>query len=274
MKTITAKDVKELREISSAGMMDCKKALVECNGDIEKSIEWLRKKGIAKSVKKNANSSSEGVCNTYIEDNKAIIYEVKCETDFVSSNKDFVTFSSGFGKVLLSLENNNKDISEKEYDGKQIKEWLLEKAAMFGENIMIGKHKILVSGSDEFFTGYTHTGGKISVLILAKGKPCEEARNIAMHIAAMDPRFLCKEEIDNDYIAKEKEIIIAQSKDLKNKPENIQQKIIEGKIQKILSGQCLVEQTYVRDSSKKVKEVLKDSNIEVIEFIRYQIGSN
>ncbi len=274
MKTITAKDVKELREVSNAGMMDCKKALVECNGDIEKSIEWLRKKGIAKSVKKNANRSSEGVCDTYVENNEAVIYEVKCETDFVSSNKDFVNFSSTFGKVLLNLNNNKEDVLERQHNGKQIKELLLEKSALFGENIMIGKHEIVEAGNNEFFTGYTHTGGKISVLILAKGKPCEEARNIAMHIAAMDPRFLCREDIGNDYIAKEKEIIIAQSKDLKSKPENIQQKIIEGKIQKILSEQCLVEQAYVRDSSKKIKDVLKDSNIEVLKFIRYQIGNN
>lgn len=270
---ISASVVKELREITGAGMMDCKKALTETNGDIDKAIEYLREKGISKAAKKSSRIAAEGLVDVFIsEDNKVgVMIEVNSETDFVANNEEFKEFVATLAKIVAT--ENPKDVEDlktKSYgNGKTVEEVLTDKIATIGENMSIRRFERLET--EGIVEGYLHGNGKISVLVEVKGGNVDFAKDICMQITALNPEFLNETEISVERVEKEKEIIRQQTLN-EGKPEAIVEKITEGRIQKFFEEICLVHQTFVKDSSKRVSEYAKENNAEIVKFSRFEKG--
>ncbi len=272
---ITASLVKELREKTGAGMMDCKKVLTETDGDLEKAAELLRERGIAKAAKKSGRVAAEGLVEAYISDDKktGAIVEVNAETDFVAKNDEFRTFVMDVAKQVV--EKKPKDLEEllaqnsiSEPD-KTVQEVLVNKIATIGENMSI--RRFTRFESDGLVGKYIHGDGKIAVLVnMAKGDE-ETAKDICMQIAAAKPEFLNEESVPAERLEKEKEILKAQTMN-EGKPEAIAEKIVQGRIGKFFSEICLVDQEFVKDPSKKVSQLLKEKNAEVVEFAKFEKG--
>ena len=272
---VTASLVKELREKTGAGMMDCKKVLTETDGDMEKAIELLRERGIAKAAKKSGRIAAEGLVEAYVsEDGKTgAIVEVNSETDFVAKNEEFKTFVMNVAKQIV--EKNPKDVEELlaqdsiEVPGKTVNEVLVEKIATIGENMTI--RRFARFESEGLVEKYIHGDGKIAVLVnMKKGTP-EVAKDICMQIAAARPEYLNEQSIPAERVEKEKEILKAQTMN-EGKPEAIAEKIVQGRIGKFFSEICLVDQAFVKDPNKKVSQVLKENDAEVVEFARFEKG--
>ncbi len=283
----TAKDVKELREMTGCGMMDCKKALSETDGDKDKAIELLREKGLAKAAKKAGRIAAEGIVKSYIADGVGVVVEVNSETDFVAKNEQFLTFVDDIAKTIA--ENAPADVDAlkemKIANGDQtVGEALTEKIAKIGENMNIRRFaRIETSG---VVVDYIHAGGKIGVLVDAEAEDNAEVReclkNVAMQIAALNPKYLSTDDVSEEYKEHEKSILIAQAKnDPKNasKPENIIEKMITGRLAKELKEVCLLEQEYVKAENKEsvakyVDSVAKKigSDIKLKSFVRYETG--
>ena len=284
---ITAAQVKELRERTGAGMMDCKKALQEANGDMDKAIEILRKKGIAKAAKKADRVASEGTIAVEVsEDNKcATIVEVNSETDFVAKNE---TFQKLVEKVKTHISTSTvesvEELYKSEIDGATFEEYMKAEIAKIGENIVVRRFdRICVEGAG-IVSGYLHMGGKIGVIVAAtcdKEETCaaikDLLKDIAMHIAAMNPLYLDEASIPADVIEKEKEIAKAQL-EKEGKPANIIEKIIPGKIKKFVEENTLLGQKFVKDDKKSVKQVLDEAakaaggEAKIVRFVRYELG--
>ena len=271
---ITAKLVKDLREITSAGMMECKKALQEVNGDMEKAIEFLREKGLAKAAKKANKVAAEGLITLVIDENntKAALTEVNSQTDFVAKNDEFKTF--GEKLVQLSLEHDltsEDELKAFELEGKKVEDNLTELIAKIGENMNIRRLKLV--STDGFVETYIHLGGKIGVLLNVSGEATpenvEKAKGVAMHVAAMDPKYLNSEQVTADDLEREKEIARHQLQQ-EGKPENIIEKILDGKMRKFYEENCLVNQKYVRDDSVTIEKFIAPSSI--ISFDRFKVG--
>lgn len=281
MSAISAAMVKELREKTGAGMLDCKNALTETNGDMEKAVEELRKKGVASAAKKASRLASEGLVHIYQTNGQATIVEVNCETDFVAKNEDFQAFL----KLVAArvAETQPKDLAElmnQEFSaGKTTEQALQELIAKIGENLSVRRFATLKAEAGQLLGAYTHMGSKIGTLVLIQGdsgKIDEETqKGVAMHVAAAAPRFLKPENIPQEILDKEKEIYEAQLKD-SGKPAEMLEKILPGKLKKFASEVCLTEQIYIRDPNGKnsVVKFLKslDPQAEVIAFVRYQVG--
>ncbi len=272
---VTASLVKELREKTGAGMMDCKKVLTETDGDMEKAIELLRERGIAKAAKKSGRVAAEGLVEAYIsEDGKVgAIVEVNSETDFVAKNEEFKTFVMNVAKQVV--EKNPKDVEELLNQeatfeaGKTVNEALIGKIATIGENLSIRRFARFESKG--LLEKYIHGDGKIAVLInMAKGDK-ELAKDLCMQIAAARPEFLNEESVPAERVEKEKEILKVQTMN-EGKPEAIAEKIVQGRIGKFFEEICLVDQVFVKDSSMKVSELLKQKDGEVVEFARFEKG--
>ena len=272
---ITAGLVKELREKTGAGMMDCKKVLTETDGDMEKAIELLRERGIAKAAKKSGRVAAEGLVECYIsEDGKVgAVVEVNSETDFVAKNEEFKTFVMNVAKQVV--ETNPKDVEEllaqeaKFEAGKTVNEALIGKIATIGENLSIRRFARFESKG--LLEKYIHGDGKIAVLInMTKGDK-ETAKDLCMQIAAARPEFVRREEVPQERVDKEMEILKAQAMN-EGKPEQIAEKIVQGRVGKFYEEICLVDQVFVKDSSMKVSELLKQHNAEVVEFARFEKG--
>ena len=272
---VTASLVKELREKTGAGMMDCKKVLTETDGDMEKAIELLRERGIAKAAKKSGRVAAEGLVEAYIsEDGKTgAIVEVNSETDFVGKNEEFKTFVMNVAKQIV--EKNPKDVEELlaqdsiEVPGKTVNEVLVEKIATIGENMNV--RRFVRFESEGLVEKYIHGDGKIAVLVnMSKGTK-EVAKDVCMQIAAARPEFLNEESVPAEIVEKEKEILKAQTMN-EAKPEAIAEKIVLGRIGKFYSEICLVDQAFVKDPNKKVSQMLKENDSEVIEFARFEKG--
>lgn len=286
---ITASMVKELRELTGAGMMDCKKALNETNGNMEEAIEFLRKNGEAKAVKKAGRIAAEGIVMAEVRDDKtAAIVEVNSETDFVAKNAEF----QGFVKAVVNqaLATESKDMEAfmaeawNEDASKTVKDALTEKIAVIGENLNIRRFEKVES--DGCIVAYIHGGGRIGVLVEAatdvvndEVKTC--LKNVAMQVAAMSPKYVSRDEVSQDFMDKEKEILLAQAKnDPKNanKPENIIEKMIVGRLNKEMKEICLLDQAYVQDGdltvAKYVEKVAKETGaaLSVKRFIRFETG--
>ncbi len=272
---ITAGLVKELREKTGAGMMDCKKVLTETDGDMEKAIELLRERGIAKAAKKSGRVAAEGLVECYIsEDGKVgAVVEVNSETDFVAKNEEFKTFVMNVAKQVV--ETNPKDVEEllaqeaKFEAGKTVNEALIGKIATIGENLSIRRFARFESKG--LLEKYIHGDGKIAVLINMIGGEKELAKDICMQIAAARPEFVKREEVPQERVDKEMEILKAQAMN-EGKPEQIAEKIVQGRVGKFYEEICLVDQVFVKDSSMKVSELLKQHNAEVVEFARFEKG--
>ncbi len=269
---VTAQMVKELREKTGAGMMDCKKALGECNGNIEASIDYLREKGIAKSAKKEARIAAEGLANIYIKDNKAVILEVNSETDFVSKNEEFTDMIDKIGSSIL--ESDAKTLEEalkvKTSEG-NIEDLIIAKTAKIGEKLSLRRIEVVEKSDSEVFGSYLHMGGKIAVLSLLKGASEEVAKDIAMQAAAMHPNYIFVSDIPEDVLANERKIQkeLAMSE---GKPADIAEKMVEGRIKKYYKEVCLAEQAFIKDGDISVADYVKKNNGEIINVIRYEVG--
>ena len=272
---VTASLVKELREKTGAGMMDCKKVLTETDGDMEKAIELLRERGIAKAAKKSGRVAAEGLVEAYIaEDGKVgAIVEVNSETDFVAKNEEFKTFVKNVAKQVV--EKNPKDVEELLNQeatfeaGKTVNEALVGKIATIGENLSIRRFARFESNG--LLESYIHGDGKIAVLInMAKGDK-DVAKDLCMQIAAARPEYLNEQSVPAERVEKEKEILKVQTMN-EGKPEQIAEKIVQGRIRKFFEEICLVDQVFVKDSNMKVSELLKQKDAEVVEFARFEKG--
>ena len=271
---ITTALIKELRERTGAGMLDCKKALQENGGDIEKAIDWLREKGIAKAAKKSGRVAAEGLVFAAVsaDRKKGAILEFNSETDFVAKNDEFKTF--GEKLVQLSLEHDltsEDELKAFELEGKKVEDNLTELIAKIGENMNIRRLKLV--STDGFVETYIHLGGKIGVLLNVSGEATpenvEKAKGVAMHVAAMDPKYLNSEQVTADDLEREKEIARHQLQQ-EGKPENIIEKILDGKMRKFYEENCLVNQKYVRDDSVTIEKFIAPSSI--ISFDRFKVG--
>ena len=272
---ITASQVKELREKTGAGMMDCKKVLTETNGDEEKAIELLRERGIAKAAKKSGRVAAEGLVETYIsEDGKVgVVVEVNAETDFVAKNEEFRNFVTDVAKQIAK-ENpadveallNEKSITEPD---KTVNEVLTNKIATIGENMSIRRFERFETNN--LLQSYIHGDGKIAVLVeLENGTP-ELAKDICLQIAAARPEYLDRDSVPADRLAKEMEILKAQAIN-EGKPEAIAEKIVQGRLGKFYSEICLVEQEFVKDPDTTVGKLVADKGAKIIRFARFEKG--
>ncbi len=270
---ITAALVKELREKTGAGMMDCKKVLTETDGDLERASELLRERGIAKAAKKSGRVAAEGLVEAYVsEDGKVgAVVEVNSETDFVAKNEEFKTFVMDVAKQIV--KNNPATVEDLlaqpsiAVEGKTVNEVLIDKIATIGENMSIRRFARFESKG--LVEKYIHGNGKIAVLINMENGNSELAKDICMQIAAARPEFVSREQVPADRLEKEKEILKAQTMN-EGKPEAIAEKIVMGRINKFYEEVCLVDQEFVKDPSMKVSQVLKDAK--VVEFARFEKG--
>ena len=273
---ISASMVKDLREKTGAGMMDCKKALTETNGDMEKAIEYLREKGITKAAKKSSRIAAEGLVLAYVsEDNKiGAAVEVNSETDFVAKNDEFRTFVQALAKqVALNNPADVEALLNEEYieeAGKKVSEVLTDKVAKIGENMNIRRF-VRFETTDGLVESYIHGNGKIAVLVNMKNADTELAKDICMQVAAARPEFLDEASVPAERLAKEMEILKAQAMN-EGKPEAIAEKVVQGRIGKFYSEICLVDQEFVKSPDMKISELLKTKNAEIVEFARIEKG--
>ena len=273
---ISANMVKDLREKTGAGMMDCKKALTETDGDMEKAIEYLREKGITKAAKKSSRIAAEGLVLAYVsEDNKVgAAIEVNSETDFVAKNEEFRTFVQALAKQVAI--NNPADVEallNEEYieeAGKKVSEVLTDKVAKIGENMNIRRFTRFET-TDGLVESYIHGNGKIAVLVNMKNADNVLAKDICMQVAAARPEFLDEASVPAERLAKEMEILKAQAIN-EGKPEAIAEKVVQGRIGKFYSEICLVDQEFVKNPDMKISELLKTKNAEIVEFARIEKG--
>ena len=288
---VTAEMVKNLREATGAGMMDCKKALAECNGDMDAAVDYLREKGIAKANKKESRIAAEGLANIFVEGNKAVILEVNSETDFVAKNDTFKAFVEAVATQAVNSDAADLDAfmaeAWNEDSSKTVKDALVEKVAVIGENLNIRRFEKVVA-ENGCVVSYIHGGGRIGVIVEADTTVVndtvkEALTNIAMQIAALSPKYVSRDEISDEYIAHEKEILRAQiMNDPKEsqKPEKVINGMIEGRVNKELKEICLVDQVYVKAAdgkqivAKYLEEVSKEvgGTVSVKRFVRFETG--
>ena len=274
---ITAQMVKELREKTGAGMMDCKKALTECDGDMAKSIDWLREKGIAKAAKKSDRIAAEGLTRVAVEGNTGIVFEVNSETDFVAKNEQFLALLDTVRDVLLTEKPADLDAALAcTVNGETVADIITTATATIGEKIPLRRFAVVEKADDEFFGAYMHMGGKISALVVLKGKEdAKVAKDIAMQVASMNPQYVSRNDMPAEVVEHERKVqteIVKNDEKLASKPEKVLAGIIEGKVSKNLKDSCLVEQEFFLNPDQKVGQYLKESGVEVPSFVRYAVG--
>ena len=269
---IKASDVKELREKTGAGMLDCKKALEATEGDMEKAIDWLREKGISKAAKKESRIAAEGLCQIKIDGNKAVILEVNSETDFVAKNEEFTNFVDYLADEIL--KNNAKSVEEvlEIKDGAEtINDKLVALVAKIGEKISFRRFELVTKTDEECFGAYKHMGGKIGVLVVLKGANEEVAKDVAMQGAAMNPVGLRRADVPAEMIERETHVIKEQVM-AEGKPEAIAEKMAIGRLNKFYKEICLEEQAFIKDSSLSVLDYVKNNNGEIVSMVRFAVG--
>ncbi|WOO89125.1 translation elongation factor Ts [Mollicutes bacterium LVI A0078] len=269
-----AAKVKDLRERTGAGMMDCKKAIEASNGDIDQAIDWLRENGIAKAAKKGDRVAAEGLTKVIIEGNKAVIVELNAETDFVAKNDQFLDLLNTISTALVNSD--AKTLEEGlavDVNGQTISELVAAGTATIGEKIDLRRFEIVEKTDEQTFADYSHMGGTISVLLTLDGNNDEVAKQIAMHVAAANPQFLNSESVDPEVLAKETAIITKETKEnAGGKPENIIEKMIDGRVNKFLKEICLVNQAFVVDPSLEVEKAAANAGLTIIGFNRFEVG--
>ena len=273
---ISAKLVKELREKSGAGMMDCKKALEACDGDLEKAFDWLREKGIAKAAKKADRIAAEGLTAFVVEGNAAAVVEVNSETDFVAKNAEFQELVALVAKTVCA--GNPADLEAAlalEVEGKDLATVIAEKSGKIGEKLSFRRFVVLTKTDEESFGAYSHMGGKMSALVKLAASNEEKARDVAMHVAASAPQYIDRTAIPAEVLERELNVLKAQAleenaKSAKPKPENIIEKMVQGRLNKTLEEICLGDQKFIKDPDLTVAKYL--GNGKVCEMIRFQVG--
>ena len=269
---ITAEMVKNLREMTGAGMMDCKKALVETNGDMDKAVDYLREKGISKAAKKADRIAAEGLSNIFVDGNKAVVLEVNSETDFVAKNAEFQELVEKIGKTILASDAKSvEDALALNVDGSTINDLIVAATAKIGEKLSLRRFELITKKDDEIFGSYLHMGGKISSLIVLKGGNDAVAKDIAMQSAAMKPSYVSRDEVPTEEVEHERSVLTSQAIEEGKKPEFVD-KIIEGRLSKYFEEVCLVDQAFVKDSGLTVKAYLEQNNAEVTLMVRYEVG--
>ncbi len=269
---IKASDVKALRDMTGAGMLDCKKALSESNGDMDKAVDYLREKGISKAAKKNDRIAAEGLANIYIKGNKATIIEVNAETDFVAKNQEFINMVDTIGNTILNSEVNTlEEALNLSTDNITLNDLIVNTTATIGEKLSLRRFENINKNDDEIFGTYLHMGGKIASLIVLKGSEETVAKDLAMQSAAMRPNYVTREEVPAEKVEHEKSVLTEQALTEGKKPEFID-KIIEGRLDKFYAEICLIEQTFVKDGDLTVKTYLEQHNSDVTKMVRYEVG--
>lgn len=264
--------IKELRDMSSAGLMDCKKALEETNGDLEKAMDYLREKGISKAAKKANRIAAEGLSTIAIKDNSASIVEVNCETDFVAKNEKFVNLVNMIADLVAENDINTMEeaMNLKTSEG-TLNDTIVSLTATIGEKISFRRFNRLTKKDSQTFGKYIHMGGKISSLVLVNGEEEDVARDVAMHSAAMNPLYVKREEVPSSEIEKETAILKEQAIN-EGKPADIADKMVKGRINKFYKEICLEEQEFVKNSDQTVGEFVKSKNCSIESMIRYAVG--
>ena len=269
MAQITAALVKELREITGAGMMDCKKALVECEGDKDKAIDYLREKGIAKAAKKAGRIASEGVVAAASDGKTACIVEINSETDFVAKNENFLALVKKIAEHIVACKPADMDaLNASQMDGKTVAEVMTEAVASIGEKLSLRRFDVYTTEDGQLAT-YIHMGGKIGVIVELSGGDATLGKDVAMQIAAAKPQCIGREDVDQEALAHEREVLRKQALE-EGKPEKIVEKMVDGRINKYYKEVCLVEQEFVKDSDKTIKDIL--AGVEVRRFARFEMG--
>ncbi len=269
---ITANMVKELREQTGAGMLDCKKALTETNGNMEEAITWLREKGISKAAKKQTRIAAEGLATAKISGNNAVLVEVNSETDFVAENPEFVSLVDGIANVILDKKPANMEEAMKlELDGTSIEEAIVNKTATIGEKLSFRRFELVEKTDNQVFGTYSHMGGKIVTLALLEGNDTEVAKDIAMQIAAMRPLYLDRESVPEERIQKEREILTEQAEN-EGLDSNKLPMIVNGRLNKFFEEICLVDQGFVKENKMKVSKYVESKNMKILSFVRYEVG--
>lgn len=269
---ITAQLVKELRDRTGAGMLDCKKALEATNGDVSAAVDYLREKGIAKAEKKADRIAAEGLCNVVINGNEAIIFELNSETDFVSKNEQFLNLIDQVGQSLIhSSVTNTDEALALEVNGKSVSILLKEATATIGENITLRRVTRVVKTDTQGFGSYKHMGGRIVALTVLEKSDEETAKDIAMHVAAQKPQYLNRGQVDAQTLEHERHILTQQAL-AEGKPANIVEKMIEGRLNKFLKDITLVDQPFVKDPDQTVAQYLTSKNNQALSFVRLEVG--
>ena len=273
MAQITASLVKELRERTGAGMMDCKKALTQTDGNIDAAIDYLRENGIAKAAKKADRIAAEGLSYIEVKGNKAVILEINSETDFVAKNEKFVALVKNVAEAILAAEPATlEEALQVEAQGGTVEAVINEGIATIGEKLSLRRFEVVTKSDADAFGAYSHMGGRIGVLTLVEGSTDEEAaKDVAMHIAALAPKYLDESEVPADVLEHEKKVLTEQALN-EGKPANIVEKMIVGRINKFLEEITVVNQKFVKDDSFTVEKFLASKGGKLAKFVRYEVG--
>lgn len=267
-----ASDVKDLREKTGAGMLDCKKALTEANGDMEKAIDWLREKGISKAAKKEGRVAAEGLCEIKVENNQAVIIEVNSETDFVAQNEEFTSFVGDLADIILKNDFQTiEDVLNFKDQDETIQDKLVAKIAKIGEKIDFRRFQKLEKNDQEVFGSYKHMGGKIGALVVLSNTTEEVAKDVAMHVAAMNPTAIMRSEVPQELVERESHIIKEQVL-AEGKPEEIAQKMVDGRLNKFYKEVCLEEQPFIKENSMNVGTYVKNHGGKISSMVRFAVG--
>jgi len=272
---VTAQMVKELRQKTGAGMMDCKKALEETNGDIEKAVDYLRKQGVSQAAKKADRIAAEGSTHIVVEGNTAVLLEVNCETDFVTKNKQFQELLQDLGQHIVKEKPESVEaVLEQTLLGKDetVADAINNAIATIGEKISLRRFEILTKTDEDAFGAYLHMEGRIGALTSLEGTTDEDAaRDVAMHVAALNPKYVSRDDVPEEEVNREKEILQTQALQ-EGKPEHIVEKIVEGRLGRFFEEICLLEQDFVKDPDVTVEKFVKGLNATVKTAIRYEVG--
>ena len=272
MAKISAAQVKELRDKTGVGMMDAKKALVAVEGDMEKAIDFLREKGMAKAAKKSDRVAAEGLANVAVNGNKAVIVEVNAETDFVAQNDQFKALVKHIADVIA--ENTPADVEaalQLKTDKGTLNDELIEATQVIGEKISLRRFEVVEKADADNFGAYLHDGGRIAVLSVVEGADEATAKDVAMHVAAINPEFMTRDDVSQDRLDHEREVFKEETLN-EGKPAKIVDKIVEGRLNKFLSQICLADQDFVKNPDQTVAEFVSANNGKLKSFIRYEVG--
>lgn len=271
---ITAQMVKELREKTGAGMMDCKKALTEVNGDMEAAIDFLREKGLSSAAKKADRIAAEGTTKIHVNGNEAVILEVNAETDFVAKNEAFQTLVQELAEHLLATKPATIEEAHdsKLENGLSVADHISNAVAKIGEKITLRRFEIRTKTDNDAFGPYLHMGGRIGVLVVLEGSTdAEAAKDVAMHVAALNPKYVSRDQVSEEEVERERKVLTEQALN-EGKPENIVAKMVEGRIGKYFEEICVLDQAFVKNSDQKVSDFVKATGGTLKEFIRYAVG--
>lgn len=269
---ITANMVKELRETTGAGMLDCKKALTETNGNMEEAITWLREKGISKAAKKQTRIAAEGLAKAVFDGNKGVIVEVNSETDFVAKNPEFTGLVEAIANAILNSGVKSMEEAMKlEVNGNTIENLIVDKTATIGEKLSFRRFELIEKEDNQVFGTYSHMGGKIVTLAVLEGTDEEVAKDVAMQIAAMRPLYLDKDSVPADRVEKEREILTEQAEN-EGLDANKLPMIVNGRLNKFYEEVCLLDQGFVKENKMKVSKYVESKNMKVLSFVRYEVG--